>query len=119
VQKRYQIFVSSTFDDLKEERQKVWETLVQFNYIVTGMETFPATNESQFSYIQKQISESDFYIVIIGSRYGSTAEDGISFTEKEYNFACDRNSLFLFFLSKIPKTWRSTRPTRIHRKLSN
>lgn len=85
--KRYQVFVSSTFTDLRSERQRLWETLTSFNYIVVGMENFPATNESQLDYIQKQIDQSDYYIVVCAGRYGSEDPDGISYTEREYDYA--------------------------------
>jgi hypothetical protein len=85
--KRYQVFVSSTFDDLKEERQKIWEALVSLELIVSGMEAFPATDEAQFEYVRKQIEQSDYYVLIIAGRYGTIAQDGISFTEREFDFA--------------------------------
>jgi hypothetical protein len=56
--KRYQVFVSSTFEDLQEERRELWETLISFDYIVVGMEAFPATSSEQFEYIKKQIDSS-------------------------------------------------------------
>src|SRR5947209_11749611 len=97
MQRRYQIFVSSTFDDLQDERRQVWQTLIKFNYIVVGMETFPATTEEQFSYIQKQIQTSDYYVLIIGARYGSMADDKISFTEREFDFALQSKLPVLVF----------------------
>jgi hypothetical protein len=86
-EKRYQVFVSSTSEDLKAERQRVWETLVSLEYIVSGMEAFPATNDSQFEYIKQQIQQSDYYILIIAGRYGSMADQSLSFTEREFDFA--------------------------------
>jgi hypothetical protein len=43
--KRYQIFVSSTHADLKEEREAVINELTKVGYIAVGMEQFPATDE--------------------------------------------------------------------------
>jgi Domain of unknown function (DUF4062) len=97
MEKRYQIFVSSTFDDLKLERRKVWETLITFNYIVVGMETFPATNEEQFSYIKKQILGSDYYVLILAGRYGTMADEQLSYTEKEFGFALESGIPILVF----------------------
>lgn len=102
MQKRYQIFVSSTFDDLQEERRQVWQTLIKFNYIVVGMETFPATTDEQFLYIQKQIETSDYYVLIIGGRYGSMADDKISFTEREFDFAAQSKVPALVFPIEDP-----------------
>ena len=89
---RYQVFVSSTYADLKAERQKVMQTLMQMDCIPAGMELFPATDEKQFEFIKSVIDDCDYYLLIIGGRYGTTTETGISFTEKEYDYAVERGS---------------------------
>ena len=88
--KRYQVFVSSTYADLKEERQKVIQTLMEMDCIPSGMELFPAMDEEQWIFIKKIIDDCDYYLLIIGARYGSLAEDGISYTEKEYDYAIEK-----------------------------
>ena len=86
--KRYQIFISSTFTDLKEERDEVTQAIMELGHFPYGMEAFPATNESQWEWIKKAIKESDYYIVIIGGKYGSVnPKNGISYTEMEYRYA--------------------------------
>ena len=45
MEKRYQIFVSSTFADLQEERQQVIQALMEMDCIPAGMELFPAADE--------------------------------------------------------------------------
>ena len=49
---RYQVFVSSTFADLEEERKNVIQTLMEMNCIPAGMEFFPAIDEEQFEFIK-------------------------------------------------------------------
>lgn len=85
--KRYQVFVSSTYADLKDERQRVLQTLMELDCIPAGMELFPATDVEQFEFIKRVIDDCDYYLLIIGGRYGSIAEEGISYTEKEYDYA--------------------------------
>jgi hypothetical protein len=51
------------------------------------MEAFVASNESQWDVITRVINECDYYVLIIGGRYGSITSDGISYTEREYNYA--------------------------------
>ncbi|WP_268844130.1 DUF4062 domain-containing protein [Aeromonas caviae] len=51
--KRYQVFVSSTFADLQDERSKVIQTLMEMDCIPAGMELFPAMDEEQFEFIKK------------------------------------------------------------------
>jgi len=85
--KRYQVFVSSTFLDLEKERGRVLQTLMEMDCIPAGMELFPAADEEQLEFIKKVIDDCDYYIVIVGGRYGTPTVDGISFTEKEYDYA--------------------------------
>ncbi|MDE0712556.1 MAG: DUF4062 domain-containing protein [Rhodospirillales bacterium] len=102
MEKRYQIFVSSTYADLKEERQKVIQTVMELDCIPAGMELFPATDEEQWKFIQRVIDDCDYYIVIIGGRYGSLTEEGMSYTEKEYDYAIARGLKVLAFLHERP-----------------
>lgn len=85
--KRYQVFISSTYKDLKEERQAAHEAILQGGDFPVGMEAFPAADDEQFEFIKSIIDKSDYYIVIVGGRYGSLASDGLSYTEKEYRYA--------------------------------
>jgi len=96
--KRYQVFLSSTYSDLKEERQKVMQTLMSMDCIPAGMELFPAMDEEQFEFIKRVIDDCDYYILIVGARYGSIDENGISYTEKEYDYAKEKGIPVLAFL---------------------
>ena len=78
--KRYQVFVSSTFADLQEERQEVMQALLELDCIPSGMELFPAANEDQWTLIKKVIDDCDYYMVILGGRYGSIGPSGHSYT---------------------------------------
>lgn len=102
MKKKYSVFISSTFVDLERERETIRKLVIDMGYIPLGMESFPATNEEQFSYIKKVIDDSDYYILVIGARYGSITEDGISFTEKEYDYAIQRNKVVLAFIHNSP-----------------
>lgn len=88
--KRYQVFVSSTYADLKEERQHVIQTLMEMDCIPAGMELFPAMDEEQWEFIKKVIDDCDYYLLVIGGRYGSTTAEGISYTEMEFDYAIEK-----------------------------
>ncbi|HEY9777673.1 MAG TPA: DUF4062 domain-containing protein [Planktothrix sp.] len=85
--KKFQVFVSSTYEDLKQQRNAVYETLLRNNCIPCGMELFEAGNQSQWETITKAIDLCDYHIVIIAHRYGSLSTEAISYTEKEYRYA--------------------------------
>ncbi|WP_312694104.1 DUF4062 domain-containing protein [Caproiciproducens sp.] len=101
--KRYQVFVSSTYEDLKEERKEVMQTLLEMDCIPCGMELFPASNESQWSFIKSIIDDCDYYILISGGRYGSVNSDGMGYTEMEYRYAVDSGKPVAAFVIKDPQ----------------
>lgn len=101
--KRYQVFVSSTYADLREERRAVIETLMKVDCIPAGMELFPASDEEQFSFIKRVIDDCDYYLLIIGGRYGSVDEAGVSYTEKEYEYAQQRGLKVIAILHGAPE----------------
>lgn len=102
MEKRYQVFVSSTFADLKEERQRVIQTLMEMDCIPSGMELFPAVDEDQFQFIKKVIDDCDYYLLIIGGRYGTTTDEGISYTEKEFDYAVEKGLKVISFVHSEP-----------------
>jgi Domain of unknown function (DUF4062) len=83
----YSVFVSSTYDDLREERAAVQKALLQLHCMPIGMELFGSADEETWDFIKRQITNCDYYIAILADKYGSTANDGISYTEKEYDYA--------------------------------
>lgn len=89
--KKLQVFVSSTYTDLIEERQVAVEAILDAGHIPAGMELFKA-GKSQMETIHRWIDESDVYMLILGGRYGSIEEEsGLSYTELEYRYALSKN----------------------------
>lgn len=92
MKKKLQVFVSSTFTDLIEERQAAVSAILKSGHIPAGMELFTAGDQSQWEIIKRWIDESDVYMLILGGRYGSVeAKTGVSYTELEYNYALETN----------------------------
>jgi hypothetical protein len=91
VKKRLQVFVSSTYTDLIEERQAAVEAILTAGHIPAGMELFAAGDESQLEVIKQWIDESDIYLLILGGRYGSVEKSsGKSYTQIEYEYALEK-----------------------------
>ncbi len=107
LKKKYQVFISSTYKDLIEERSLVTQCLLDCDCIPVGMEQFPASNMSQMEYIKKMLNDCDYYILILAGRYGSKDTDGIGFTEKEYDYAIEMGlpvlSFVFYDIDKLPK----------------
>jgi hypothetical protein len=104
MEKRYQAFVSSTYVDLREERQQVMQAMLELDCIPAGMELFPASDETKWSLITRVIDDCDYYIVIVGGRYGSVDAEGMSYTEREYDYAAKIGKPALAFLHAQPES---------------
>ena len=100
--KRYQVFISSTYADLKEERRSVIQTVIELNCLPAGMELFPAADEAQLAFIKRVIDDCDYYLLIIGGKYGSVDETGVSYTEQEYDYAVSRGLRVIALVHENP-----------------
>lgn len=101
--KKYQVFISSTYTDLVEARCKVRDAILSMYHFPVGMELFGAANEEQWQIISETIDSSDYYVLIIGQRYGTVIPEGkpdagISYTEKEFRYALQKGIPILAFL---------------------
>lgn len=96
MKRKLQVFVSSTYTDLIQERQAAVSAILKASHIPAGMELFTAGDRSQMTTIKQWIDESDVYMLILGGRYGSLEPtSGISYTELEYDYAVEqRKPLF-------------------------
>lgn len=97
-EKKYQVFISSTYTDLIDAREKVTKVILDLYHLPVGMEMFSADDDDQWKIITDAIDVSDYYILIIGHRYGSLTNKGISYTEKEFNYAKSKNIPILSFI---------------------
>lgn len=102
MEKRYQVFISSTFTDLVEERQAVLKAILEIDHMPAGMELFQAADDTAWQLIKDVIDSSDYYVLIVGGRYGSLDSTGISYTEKEYDYAIATKKPVIPLLHKNP-----------------
>lgn len=99
--KKYQIFISSTYEDLKAERAKVINALLYKNCIPVGMEYFAAADEDQMTVIKDLIPECDYFILILGGKYGTIEPNSQkSYTQLEYEYAVRKGIPVLAFYYK-------------------
>jgi len=102
--RKYQIFVSSTYDDLRDQRNAIVKAILEMGHIPVGMEMFSAADEEQWRIITSHIERSDYYVLVIAHRYGSTV-DGLSFTEKEYDYSVSKTIPVLGFIIEDSAPW--------------
>ena len=93
--KKLQVFVSSTYTDLKEQRQAAVEAILTAGHIPAGMELFAAGDKSQMEVIKRWIDDSDVFLLILGGRYGSIDDEtGKSYIQLEYEYAQEKSKPF-------------------------
>ncbi|WP_348652950.1 DUF4062 domain-containing protein [Polyangium sp. y55x31] len=56
---KYQVFVSSTYTDLHDERERVIWGILNARHIPAGMENFTATNDRGWETIRRVIDLTD------------------------------------------------------------
>lgn len=114
--RKYQVFVSSTYEDLRDQRDQVVRAILEMGHIPVGMEMFSAADEQQWTIIQHHIDDADYYVVIVAHRYGSMDGDR-SYTEKEYDYASSRGVPILGFVIDNSAPWNPERmekePTKV------
>ncbi|WP_346709982.1 DUF4062 domain-containing protein [Phocaeicola salanitronis] len=99
--KIYQVFISSTWEDLIDERKMIEHYLLKENYIPCGMEYFNASGNTSWETIRMRLDLCDYLVLIIAGRYGSVDEKtGLSYTEMEYNYARKKGIKVLPFIYK-------------------
>lgn len=104
--RKFQVFVSSTYNDLVEHRAEATRAILKMGHFPVGMELFHASNESSWELIQRRIQESDYYIVIIAHRYGSVHEaSGLSYTELEFEYASELGKPIMALLIADDAPW--------------
>ena len=87
--RKYQIFISSTFNDLQDKRKKAVEVVVSRGHIPVDLSLFSARASTDLEVITQSIEQCQIYLVILGPRYGSLADSS------------SVNETFLFFSSYV------------------
>lgn len=64
LEKKYQFFISSIYEDLKEECNKAIQAILTMNQFPIGMEMFSAADDDQWKIIKEAIDSSDFIFLL-------------------------------------------------------
>ena len=95
LKRKIQVFLSSTYEDLIEQRLAAMEAILAAGHIPAAMEQFSPGDETAWEKIKTWIDESDAFILILGGRYGSIEpESARSYVQLEYEYAIDRKKPF-------------------------
>src|SRR5437762_10102328 len=93
--RKLQIFLSSTYEDLIDERLAAMEAILAAGHIPAAMEQFAPGDETAWEKITAWIDESDAFILILAGRYGSIEpKSGQSYVQLEYEYVVDKKKPF-------------------------
>jgi len=95
------VFLSSTWEDLKEHRGRARAAVERLGLRFIGMEDFPACGTAPADYIRQEVNRAEVYVGVLGMRYGYVDPAlGFSMTELEYRQAvASRKPRHLFVMS--------------------
>lgn len=104
------IYISSTYEDLKDMREGVYHALRTMGHDVIAMEDLIATDKRPLDKCLADVSQCDIYIGIYAWRYGYIPPDQEkSITELEYREAVRTKKPCLLFLLDEEAPW----PTKL------
>ena len=108
------IYLSSTYEDLKEYRRVVFDALRKSGYQAIAMEDYVATDQRPVDQCLKDVEKADIYIGLFAFRYGyvppvqHTNPKGWSITEMEFRQAEALSKSCLTFVVKDTTPWSRT-----------
>src|SRR5271157_2532201 len=99
--RKLQVFVSSTYSDLVNDRLAAIEAILAAGHIPAAMEQFSPGDETAWEKIRRWIDESDCFLLILGGRYGSLEPNsGKSYVHLEYEHALKKGKPFFALVIK-------------------
>src|SRR5258708_1889538 len=98
-QRKYQVFISSTFSDLAEERRTAVRIVLMRGHLPIALERMNVPADPIPTVIEEAIKNSQIYLVFLGHRYGSRVPGTrISYTEREYDLAVKNGLIVVPFV---------------------
>jgi hypothetical protein len=101
------MFVSSTFRDLRPERQAVIDVLRRAQFVPWGMELFASEPSKPLDVALRELELSDAVVLLIGFRAGSLIPDspGLTYTAAEFHRAKELGRRIFVFIQTEGGVW--------------
>jgi hypothetical protein len=99
IDKRYHVFISTTGADMQPERLVLAQTLASLGFFSWGLE---ARTPLTTAFARRQIDDCDYFVLLIGSRYGELSASGVSYVHLEYIYAITKQKPVLVILHEAP-----------------
>lgn len=101
IDKRFHVFISTTEADMHAERVVLSQTLVSQGFFSWGLEQrTPLTT----AFARRQIDDCDYFVLMLGSRYGELSASGVSYMHLEYIYAVTKQKPILVLMYEAPES---------------
>lgn len=99
VDQRYQVFISTSGQEMLPERSVLCQTLVGMGFFAWGLEQRTPLSTGL---ARRQIDDCDYVVLLLGSHYGEQSMSGVSYMQLEYIYALSKHKpIIAFILSDI------------------
>lgn len=108
------IFVSSPQTEFAHERKELCYFVLTDPYLkqffdVFLFENLPANQRNPKENYRGKVEECDIYLGLFGKTYGTPDREGVSATEREFDYATELGKDRILFLRKLPPRARRAR----------
>lgn len=97
--RRYQVFLTTSGKDMQPEREIVIQTLISMGFFTWGMESRSALGRA---YSRRQIEDCDYVLLLLGSQYGMLSASGIGYMHLEYIYTVTKQKPMIVFMHDQP-----------------
>lgn len=97
--KRYQVFISTSGAEMQPERIILSQTLVGMGFFSWGLEQRTPLNTA---FARRQIDDCDYVVILLGSQYGEQSVSGVGYMHLEYIYAVTKQKLIIVFMHEDP-----------------
>ena len=99
VDKRYQVFISTSGQEMLPERSVLCQTLVGMGFFAWGLEQRTPLSTSL---ARRQIDDCDYVVILLGSQYGEQSVSGVGYMHLEYIYAVTKQKPIIVFMHEDP-----------------
>ncbi|KGT46600.1 MULTISPECIES: DUF4062 domain-containing protein [Acinetobacter] len=97
--KRYQVFISTSGQDMQPERIILAQTLVGMGFFSWGLEQRTPLSTA---FARRQIDDCDYVVILLGSQYGEQSVSGVGYMHLEYIYAVSKQKPVIVFMHDDP-----------------
>lgn len=97
--KRYQVFISTSGAEMQPERIILSQTLVGMGFFSWGLEQRTPLSTA---FARRQIDDCDYVVILLGSQYGEQSVSGVGYMHLEYIYAVTKQKPVIVFMHDDP-----------------